>query len=799
MVTKKDKFLAAAQKFLERGSLDKALVEFLNAVKEDPKDTRTWLRIAELHVKRGENDKATEVYGRTAELYVEQGFFQRAVAVYKNIIKLTPGYVEAYARLAEVYKQLGLLSDAVQQFEQVAAVHQKGGRVKEAMVAMRQIVDINPDQPISRIKLAEAASQGGMVDEAVTEFTRAAELLKAQGRTDEYLRVAERLLYHRPDDVVLAKEIARQYIDRNSARLALAKLQACFKHDSQDLDTLELLARAFEQLGQAGKTISVLKELAKVYQDRGRHNDRGQVAQRILALDPEDAEAREMLGGRLPQQRRGAVEQQGRGTLSSPINITFSEMAVPPFLQPNAQGAPTAQARDAERAAIASGQLEHTEQEASSEAQRIISEADVFVKYGLTERAVDHLRKVFDLLPTHVGAHERLAAVLLQLGRQAEAVAELELLAEQLALSQPEAAANYATRALGVDPGSTRAKKVIETIEGGGQSEEVQDEFEELSTGLIEVLEEAEEDTPQAEPLLDASNEFDGGTEGQGTMIADDFVEPVTNATADENTGPNLFAPAIMTPAPMTTPRPMWTPAPQAQSEPEPEPMEEFPSERTMADDGTFSAMLSDLEQVDFFLDQSMSDDARHMMDEIDGKYPKSPLIEERRARLAELVELANPPTTTGGDNEFAAQLPTSMRPRAMVAAGGDMDVATHRDVGIGYKEMGLFDAAINEFTILAQHPEHEVFALTMIGECHEAKGDMPDAIRAYKQALNRPGIKDAEATQIYYQLGVAFQSLGDKGEALFFFEKVARRDPAFKDVRKHVVELRGGEGRQAR
>ena len=205
MVTKKDKFLAAAQKFLERGSLDKALVEFTKAVQEDQKDTRTWLRIAEIHVKRGDNEKATDVYLRTADLYVEQGFFQRAVAVYKNIIKLSPGFVEAYLKLAEIYRQLGLLSDAVQQFELAASVFQKAGRVKEAMGALKSIVDINPDQPVSRIKLAETASQAGLVSEAVAEFQRAGELLRSQGRMDEYLRVAERLLFHQPDDVVLAK------------------------------------------------------------------------------------------------------------------------------------------------------------------------------------------------------------------------------------------------------------------------------------------------------------------------------------------------------------------------------------------------------------------------------------------------------------------------------------------------------------------------------------------------------------------------------------------------------------------
>ena len=72
MVTKKDKHLATAQKYLERGSLEKALTEFQNAVKEDAKDTRTWLRMAEVHVRLGQNDKATEVYQKTVDLYVEQ-------------------------------------------------------------------------------------------------------------------------------------------------------------------------------------------------------------------------------------------------------------------------------------------------------------------------------------------------------------------------------------------------------------------------------------------------------------------------------------------------------------------------------------------------------------------------------------------------------------------------------------------------------------------------------------------------------------------------------------------------------
>src|SRR4029450_6477016 len=116
-MTKKDKFLAAAQKFLEKGSLDKALAEFQRAAQEDPKDTRTWLRIAQITLNRGGGTQAPQVYLKTADLYVEQGFFQRAVAVYKNVLKLSPGHTDAHFKLADVDKQLALFSDAAAQYE----------------------------------------------------------------------------------------------------------------------------------------------------------------------------------------------------------------------------------------------------------------------------------------------------------------------------------------------------------------------------------------------------------------------------------------------------------------------------------------------------------------------------------------------------------------------------------------------------------------------------------------------------------------------------------------------------------
>ena len=83
---------------------------------------------------------------------------------------------------------------------------------------------------------------------------------------------------------------------------------------------------------------------------------------------------------------------------------------------------------------------------------RIIAESDVFVKYGLLDRAVDHLRRAFEIQPDYLPAREKLAAVLTQLGRRSEAAAELEYMAEALADTDRAQALKLAERARVLDP-----------------------------------------------------------------------------------------------------------------------------------------------------------------------------------------------------------------------------------------------------------------------------------------------------------------------------------------------------------
>ncbi|MFL5306881.1 MAG: tetratricopeptide repeat protein [Polyangia bacterium] len=650
MLTKKDKHLAAAQKYLERGQDQRALEEFARVVQEDPSDTRTWLKMAELHVRRGALAEARDIYLRTAEIYIAQGFLPKAATVYKSVLKLMPALPHVRIQLGELYRRMGMVSDALGELEMAARELLQSGRSADALPALRRIVELHPDNVVSRIRLAEAASKAGRTDEAIGALTQAADQLRREGRADEFLRVAERLLFHQPENHALARELAASYIERKNPRLALAKLQRPLRAAPREPDNVALLAQALETLDPRN-AVSVWRELAEIHADARREGARDAAVRAALALDPTNGESREMAArwgislAAAAARARVPPPVPGRGSVSSAVTGVDPRA---PAAAP--EGTPVAVRPSP------SGPY-------PDDVSRILSEAEVFVKYGLGERAVDHLRRVFAIEPQHRGAHERLASVLAQIGRKGEAAAELVSVARQLRTAGDETAARSALeQALALDPDSAEAARML-----GRQS-----------------------------------------------------------SSDDE--------------------------------------------------------LMLELEQLDFFAQQALHDEARAALVDLERRFPGHPLVVERRRRVDADVAGAIPteaPTTT------------TAAPVARLSPSERADPATHGDLGIAYKQMGLWDAAIQEFKQLAADPTRAVFALTMIGECVEAKGDLGGAVARYKAALNLPQATVQESIGLYYQLGAVFEQLGDVREALYFFESVGKRDPGFRDVQRRIDALK--------
>jgi tetratricopeptide (TPR) repeat protein len=125
-------------------------------------------------------------------------------------------------------------------------------------------------------------------------------------------------------------------------------------------------------------------------------------------------------------------------------------------------------------------------------------------------------------------------------------------------------------------------------------------------------------------------------------------------------------------------------------------------------------------------------------------------------------------------------------------------DTATHYDLGIAYKEMGLLDDAVSEFEVALRGNDRkkEVDCLSMIGLCQMQKGAAREAIRAYQRALGSEVLSKDAAKAVHFELGSAYEAAGDREAALFHLQKVNKLDPAFREVAARVKALGGGPGR---
>ena len=302
----------------------------------------------------------------------------------------------------------------------------------------------------------------------------------------------------------------------------------------------------------------------------------------------------------------------------------------------------------------------------------------MFVKYGLTERAVDHLRRIFTLEPQHREARERLAAALGQIGRKREAAAELATLAAQLKAGGDGDAPAVAEQALALDPACTEAARIL------------------------------------------------------GRRAA--------------------------TPAP----------PPAAAS-----------------DD-----LTTELEQLDFFAQQSLHDEARAVLVDLEQRFPGHPLLGRAAPRVRRGGGTGRHPGRRRAGGARAAPSPSSPRRRTPIRRRTAI-------WGSPTSRWGFTTRRLRSSRSWPPTRSRAVFAYTMIGECVEAKGELGEAVKRYKEALNLPQATAQESVELYYLLGAVFEQLGDVREALYFFENVGKRDPGFRDVKKRIVALKTPSARE--
>src|SRR6478609_5435738 len=118
-------------------------------------------------------------------------------------------------------------------------------------------------------------------------------------------------------------------------------------------------------------------------------------------------------------------------------------------------------------------------------------------------------------------------------------------------------------------------------------------------------------------------------------------------------------------------------------------------------------------------------------------------------------------------------------------------DSATHYDLGVAYKEMGLVPDALHEFELAARDPQRECNCYAMIGMVYLEQGQLDRAVESYIRALRAADKTVEQEMNVYYDLGTVYEMKGKNQDALYYFQKIARRDPGYRDVSERLSALK--------
>jgi tetratricopeptide (TPR) repeat protein len=266
--SQKDKFLASAQKYIQKGQFDRALRDYEQVVTADPKDVKLRQKLAELMIRCNRREDAIREYNTIAKFYDENGFYLKSIAVYKQIQRLDPSNIEISLCLAALNEKQGMIGNALSEYKLLYDHYQKNGQTDEAIGILQKMQAVDPENVDIRLKLAETLYSAELKEKAYQEFTRAAMALKHRGNSEFFDRVSRKIhdLFPEKTDTS-ALDFIEEQLKNGMVEDAVSKLQKILADTPDSLPALGLLAEAYRLGSDVANRESVVKRMLELSPD----------------------------------------------------------------------------------------------------------------------------------------------------------------------------------------------------------------------------------------------------------------------------------------------------------------------------------------------------------------------------------------------------------------------------------------------------------------------------------------------------------------------------------------------------
>ena len=208
MAVDRDETLKKAEKLLKQGKMAAAIEEYVRLVEDKPDDWNSANALGDLYVKAGQADRAAEQFNRAADHLYGEGFFPRASAVYKKVLKVRSNDDHALWQLADIAGRNGLSLDARSHYNRLIQDRRAAGNEQGAVdcvIRLGQLADANVD---AKRLAAKALVDRGETRPAARLILSVADLHTKEGRVPEALDALREAAQLDPDDAEIQEKLA---------------------------------------------------------------------------------------------------------------------------------------------------------------------------------------------------------------------------------------------------------------------------------------------------------------------------------------------------------------------------------------------------------------------------------------------------------------------------------------------------------------------------------------------------------------------------------------------------------------
>ena len=849
MAFKKSKALAAADKHIAKQNYSKALNELLKVVKVTPNDTNLLNKVGDLYSKLGNATNAVTYFEKVAESYTKSGFNLKAIAVYKKVIRTNPEYMEARDRLVELFLQQGHHSEAKAELRQIGEHYYSENLFNRALEAYEKMLEIDPNNLDSRLKITEILVREGRRLEAAKHFyamgtdlleknmvneaqkmtnqglkmdpdnvklqTLVAQIYLAEGKTDEALNTLTEICRKNDRDMDAIHILGRTYYDRGQLREAKACYLRALHLNPDGLQPLDDIAQKFVERGELDEAFSTLvpisdrmvekeaydqaiglfrgilyvdenhapsqEKLVEIYEKSGQtanailalekmithfltDHQKPQAIEKIrhlLRLDPNNLEWRsqlEALGDTAFESGDSSLDNSGYQNDGSGIHL-IEDTGFEPEID------------ETVTSPVKMGKINLEPDDVNTVIANHLTEAEVFMKYGILDQAMTHLLEIKKINPIHMEANTKLKQLYLERDQQDKAVECLgDMIAAHLQNEEHHRAGDLLKEIQDIDPAAADLyRKKIDMFQNqeNQEAKEVSKSFgfdfkpEDPGPDNLVIQQPSSVDVVDFSKLSASPEAVSDGfdlpadpddvgwsldlpkpKQSQAQDLADifrpdDSLNQISNAPSFDISIPPPKTPDLSS---VSTEGIQFDETPDHHPEPPPKAAQPPGAESQNQQN---RSLISELEEIDFFISVEAYEDAHNLLMETHKRFGDHPLILERLQEVASYTgQGAAQKLPIGGDEQTGDDLLDS--------------------------DTGFFDLAAELSEELFEE-EGDVYDKTGQEEIQSVE----ELFEEFKKGVSEQ--IDEGDFETHYDLGIAYKEMGLLEEGILEFEKARK------------------------